>query len=439
MSTGSIFKKSLRIFATYLSLVISHFAYGSEEIQIWHLDDGTEVLFLEDHRAPLVSIEINFPVNTLMPWVIQNDGEAAFECQMLDPARRIERKREKLGITLSASMGWRNARIGGSSLTSEFQDLVDLIRESLNNREYSKAEVKKWHRGRILNWHTSSTDPRTALRKTSMDLLYTHKDDPRKGLYAKPKGISTNSRKLANVRDVILSVPGRNIAVSGDMSRQEVNELVRDLLPDIDQTKVFSDTLLKPESFEASPVITIELKDLTQVYLALIRSSLTLSSSDFPAYTIVNQILGGTFSSRLYQRLRHDSGDSYSATLNRIYTTMFRSGLFSLDTYTHVENSKVAEEKLRSVLVEIHKNGVTKNEVDKALAYLNGSRIFYRQTPSQIVNLWAANRMQKLPGNFQQLTLDQAAKLSLGQINEFIRDFYNPGKFAMVRVVPKSG
>ena len=78
--------------------------YGSDEIQTWYLSDGTEVLLLEDHRAPIVDIEINFDINRIMPWSVENSAQAAFVGQMFDTNRHIEREIERSGVYLSASM-----------------------------------------------------------------------------------------------------------------------------------------------------------------------------------------------------------------------------------------------------------------------------------------------------------------------------------------------
>lgn len=411
---------------------------NSPGIESWFLEDGTEVFLLEDHRAPLVSVEINFPVNTLMPWIIENDGETAFECQMMDPGRQLVRKGEKLGISLSASMGWGRARIGGSSLVDDFEALIALVSETIRNREYSKEEVRKWHRERVLEWRSFTTNPSRELRKTSIQLLYPDELDPRNALYSKPRDVSTNSSKLSIVRDAILKVPGRNIAVSGDTSRQQVNELLEGLLPPVSDSQHFRDRVLDPQLFGPQTARTVRMDQLNQVYLALVRDSVSPSQAKYPHYSVVNQILGGSFSSRLYQKLRHESGDTYSATLSHTFTTVNRRGMLSLETYTRVDNASVAEQKLQSVLANLHENGVSTEEVRRAVSFLKGREVFARETPAGIVNQWAVNRMNNLPGDFRMRSLNRAATLSIEEINEFVREFYDPDKFAMVRVVPEA-
>ena len=412
--------------------------HASDDIQTWFLDDGTEVLLLEDHRAPIVSIEINFNVNRLMPWSIENSAHAAFACQIFDSDRRIERKIEHSGVLLSASMGWGRARIGGSSLSAEFPNLIILIQEVLENGDYSRKEMQKWHRDRIIDWRSTTTNPRTVLYQTAIKLLYPNTDDPRNALYDRPISFTRSVERLPEIRDTVLSSPGRNIAVSGSIDKTDLRELIKDLLPEARESNRFNDPSHSPAVFNYTNTKTVELDNLTQVYMALIRDSLPLNHEDYAAYLVVNQILGGTFNSRLYQKLRHETGDTYSATLGSSFTTATRPGMLSLQTYTRVDNESETERRLRSVLEEVHADGVSAEEVQSALAYLNGRLVFSKETPVQIVNRAAVNRVANLPPNFRELTLARAAEMSMDKINAFIRRYYDPSKFALVKIVPKS-
>lgn len=411
---------------------------GSDEIQSWQLDNGVEVHLLEDHRAQIVNIQIYFGVNRLMPWAMENGAEVVFAGQLYDTDQAIERRIEESGVYLSSSMGWARARIGGSSLVSDFPLLVELIRETIHNEDFDRKRIRKWQRDRVIAWNTNSTNPRSVLNRAAISLLYPSTDDPRHALFDRPKSIRVDIGKFNRVRDAILASPARNIAVSGAITKSELHRQIYDLLPSNDSNSLFSETANQPATFSAGTARVIERKNLTQVYLALIRDSLPLKHEKYPAYMLVNQILGGTFSSRLYQKLRHETGDTYSATLSSWFTTATRPGMLILQTYTHTANLDETEARLKGVLEEVYESGITESEIESALAYLRGSLVFANETPNQIVTQVAANKVVGLPANFAEETIDQASRMNLQVINEFIRDFYDPSKFAIVKVIPKS-
>lgn len=411
---------------------------GSDEFQTWSLNDGVEVLLLEDHRAKLVDISIYFDVNVLMPWAIENDAGLIFSSQIFDPGRKIKREIEHSGVSLSTGMGWAWAQIRGSSLATDFPQLIKLIRETIQNRDFDRKEITKLQRDQVIAWKASSINPRNVLYKAAISLLYPSSRDPRNFLYDRPKSIRVDDAKFGRVRDAVLASPTRYVAVSGAISKAEVHALIHDLLPPRESDIEFSETDLQPVTFSAGESKIVEHKNLTQVYMALIRDSLPLQHESYSAYLIVNQILGGTFSSRLYQKLRHETGDTYSATLGSWYNTATRPGMLILQTYTRTENADDTERRLKEVLEEVFETGVTENEVAHALAYLRGSLVFSRQTPNQIVTPAATNLLVGLPVNFREISIERAAELTLDEINAFAQDFYDPSKFAIVKVVPKS-
>ena len=412
--------------------------HWADDIQSWSHDDGTEVYLFEDHRAPLVSISINFPVHNLMAWTVENDGEIAFSGQSLDSNQELRRKRESLGVSLFSYMGDGFATIQASSLESHFEELIALIGETLSNRNYDKKELRAWHRNRILGWRATSKNPRTQLFKTALQSLYTDPNDPIRQFYDKPRKHSTDSRKLSEARDRIISVPGRTVAVAGQINRNAVEESLGNLLPEASSESIPFESYPEPTRFASGTEYRVPQEKLNQVYMALFRGGQQIYSEDYSKHLVVNQILGGTFSSRLVEKLRHEGGDTYSANLVQLLTRR-RPGMVALETFTRADNELLVEEKLRLVLADIHRDGVTKEEVDAALAYLKGRQVFAQETPEAIVNQWAANRVFELPGNVHELTLEQASRLSVDEINAFIGDFYNPDLFALAKVVPKDG
>ena len=414
---------------------------GSDEIQSWQLDDGTEVFLLEDYRAPLVSIAIYFPVHDMMSWIVENDGLAAFyathiQTVLLDHDDGGEN--QDLGLLIHAQMNSGYTLTEGSCLEADFGELVKFIREKINPVTFNRKNLRDDHRTRVLRWRATRNDPHTTLLKTALQSLYTDPDDPRHIYYDRPKKPTFNVRKLAEIYNRIHSVPGRTVAVAGHIDRVTAEKLLPDLLPRASAKGIPAQSDPNPTRFAAGTVFEVALPKLTQVYLGLFRDSIASNSEEYPMHIVVNQILGGGFSSRLYEKLRHEGGDTYRVQLNRMFT-QHGPGMLLLETFTRADNAAVAEEKLRSVLVALHQYGITQDELDAAIAYYKSNQAFAYEAPSGIVNRWAMNRMYGLPVNAHELTLERISNLKLDEINTFVKDYYDPDKFAVVRVVPEAG
>ena len=411
---------------------------GSDEVQSWQLDDGTEVFLLEDYRAPLVSITIYFPVHNMMSWIIQNDGETAFYGQssrtVIDDQDDGAEARD-LGLSTHSQMNSGYTFTAGSCLEADFGELVKLIRESFNPSTYRRKDLRDYHRNRVLRWRATRNDPRTTLFKTALQSLYPYPEDPRYRYYERPKKPTFNVRQMAEIYSRIHSVPGRTIAVAGHVDRDTAEKLLPDLLPPASSKGIPAESYPNPTRFAAGTVFEVSLPKLTQVYLALFRDSIPRNNVEYPMYIVVNRILGGSFSSRLYEKLRHESGDTYRVQLHRVFA-QHGPGMLLLETFTRAGNAAVAEEKLRSVLVDLHQNGITQSELEATIARFRSNQALPYEAPSGIVNRLAMNRMYGLPVNAHELTLERISNLTLDEINTFVKEYYDPDKFALVRVVP---
>ena len=410
-------------------------AWDSPAIDTWSLDEATEVYFLADDRAPLVYITLSFPVNNLMAWAVENHAEAAFECQIFAPERRLERMRDELGVSLSVGMGWGYTTISGSSLKADFPDLIDLIHTVINNREYDKGQIRKWQRDRIIGWQANQTSPQITLVRTAVEGIFPDQDDPRVRSYHKPLDVPTNSVRLSRIRDQIIATPGRNIGVSGHIDKETLQGLLQGLLPPVSRDSIPTETKRTVRKFSANTQYQESVKDLTQTYIGYMRGTIPTTSDQYPMYLVVNHVLGGTFSSRLYDRLRHESGDTYGVSLSQYFHGV-KQGMLLIRTYTHTNNANTAIAKLKNVLEEVCTSGITQAEVDAALANLVGREIFLNETPQSTVRRWSWNKLLGRPGDFHSKTIQRASQLSLEEINEFAADFFNPDYFALVKVVP---
>ena len=81
------------------------------QVLTWTVDAGTQGALVEDHRAPLVAVTIEFPVGTWSPWARAHDAVDAFTFQDDDPERALRKRADALAATLDLGMGRRSASL----------------------------------------------------------------------------------------------------------------------------------------------------------------------------------------------------------------------------------------------------------------------------------------------------------------------------------------
>ena len=86
---------------------------------------------------------------------------------------------------------------------------------------------------------------------------------------------------------------------------------------------------------------------------------------------LANYILGeGGFSSRLMTRIRSDLGFTYG--IRSSFSFRRAPGPFIVSTFTPAENTAQVVKEIRSVIAEVHQNGVTAQELAEAQSYYVG-------------------------------------------------------------------
>ena len=401
----------------------------------WPLDEATTVALVEDHRAPLVFVEIEFPAGRWSPWFRGQHAEEAFEIAFHDPAGALRRKADLLGVTLELSAGRRSAILKVECLKEDLDGALGLVREVLANRDFDRHELKRMRAQRKIEWERSQKEPAFRARQALARALFAP-GDPRRQEVEKSEPLLTDVPRLVAARDVLVRLPGRSIGFAGDLTRAEAERAASGLFPPAGSRPEGLEPALGPVSpTGAERDVTVPMPRLTQVTFAYGRDSLPYGDPDYPAFLVADHVLGGHFYSRLLTALRHEGGETYGATTRNLGDVA--PGPYSMGTFTRAPNADAAEAKLREVLRVFQESGITEEERAATAGSLLGARLFEKQSPRNVLDRHLRERRLGLPPGFFDDAAERASRLSLDEINRFISRFYDPGAFGMVRVAPE--
>jgi zinc protease len=403
----------------------------------WTVDAGTQGALVEDHRAPLVTVAIEFPVGTWSPWARAHDADDAFSYQDDDPDRALRKRADALAATIDLGMGRRSASLSIRCLKADLDATLALAKDVLANTRYDEHELKRARRERKILWKGNETDVGFRTDQAAARLFFTA-DDPRRLPYEKPETVETDVAKLVATRDLMIRLPGRIVGFAGDLTPSEAERAADGLLP---VSVAAAPDGIAPRLLALTPAgsrakaTDIEMRKLTQVYLEFDRDSLPFTDPRRPAFLVADHVLGGHFYSRLYVALRHEAGDTYGAGTSDSGDVV--PNVYAASTFTRAENAGPIEAKLRGAMNVFQEKGITEDERAGAISYLRGNRAFDRQSAGQILRRFMMERRLSLPPGFLDEQIERASALSLDEINAFIREFYDPAEFSMVRAVPK--
>jgi len=132
------------------------------------------------------------------------------------------------------------------------------------------------------------------------------------------------------------------------------------------------------------PYVNTMNKDIAQGHLCLGIPAYHRSHPDRYALDLINIVLGGNMSSRLFQAIREDKGLAYE--IRSSYSKMNDTGVFVI--YAGVEKTKMynALEDIIKELERLAANGVSAKELDRAKQYCQGTlRLYLEGTISRMI------------------------------------------------------
>ncbi len=125
----------------------------------------------------------------------------------------------------------------------------------------------------------------------------------------------------------------------------------------------------------------IETRKIEQVHLCLGREGLSQTDDRRFALILLNTILGGGMSSRLFQEIREKRGLAYSIfSYQSSYKT---TGLFSVYAGSSPHNLSSILELVMETFSQLRTHGVTEKEVNRAKAQLKGNLILNLENTAQ--------------------------------------------------------
>jgi len=406
-----------------------------ESARSWSVGSGTTAILVEDHRAPLIEVRLMFPIGLWSPWAARARRlDQAFALQLLDPGGALRARADRLGAEVALTTDARMSVLSLGCRREALDSVLALARDVLANRELDRSEISRRNIEGDLAWSAAEKDPQSMLRTHVRRILFA-REDPRRRPYEKREHVPGDPRLLTLVRDTLVRSPGRVIGFAGDLTREEAEAKARALLPaSLAAPPAPSAPALAPLlPAERRPrEMSVKLARLTQVYLALASEGPALTDPEYPAFLIADHVLGGHFYSRLYNALRHGEGDTYATGTIREAEPV--AGAYAAWTYSRNANAAVAESKLRAVLRVLHQRGITEEERADAVGFLRGRLAFTAQSPGQVLDRILWDRSRDLPPGYRDAMIERAATLTLDEVNAFVRRFYDPARFTLIRV-----
>ncbi len=396
------------------------------------LANGLKVFVVKNTKLPKVTATLALDVDGFKEG--DKAGLADMSGQLLKRGTTTKSKVELdeavefLGGSLSTSSQYASV----SSLKNNFPKLIELLSEVILHPALKADELEKV-RKQTLSSIESSKDNADAISNNVMKKLVYGANHPFGEI------TTTKTVKAVNVEDVknfvkTYWIPNNAYLVFvGDIEPATAKSLAEKNFGAWTKGTFTQPIYDKPAIPSATYVAIVDRPASVQSVVAVASTvNLTKGSPiDIPS-NVMNNILGGGFSGRLFANLREKHGFTYGA-----YSSLSSSkqiGIFSAEASVRNEKTDSSIQEILNELNLIRTTKVGDTELSRMKNYLAGGFARSLENPITIANFALAIARNNLPEDYYQKYLTNLAAVDAQKVQEVANSLLNPSKMHIVIV-----
>ena len=408
------------------------------------LENGMVVYLLEDHELPLITITamirtgewLDPPDKIGLAMLVGATMRTGGTKRM--SAVDVDEELEQLAASISVGIGVESGSAMLDVLKKDLGRGLRIFADILMTPAFDSARVELAKLQAIEGIRRRQDQPQSIAGREFVKLLYgpTHP-------FARETSIESVSRitraDLVAFHAQTVHPNGIILGVTGDFEKASILALLRESFGGWAKGAVPLIVLPPVASDEASGgknVVRFIGKGISQTHLRVGHLSVKEDDPDYPALSILNDILGGSsFRSRLFQDIRTQRGLAYSVRSSLRAGTRER-GSWSMRAETKVDSTQETINRLMANLERLRDQPVTDAELEEAKEAFVNSFVFSFASPASIVSRLIGLEYDGLPKDFLQQLRDKVVKLTKEDLQRAARAHVHTDRLRILAVGP---
>lgn len=406
------------------------------------LDNGLTVFVVEDHRQPVVSATLMLPgAGAAAHPRAEFAGLASMTAGLLRQgtatrsAQQIAESIDRVGGSLSANATDDYTTASVTVLTTTLDTGFELLADIVQKPAFAQDEIERWRRQALSSLQVAYRDPEYLRDVVGGRIAYG--DHP----YAFPTdGLPDTVRALSREAVVTFhqerySPNGAYLAIAGDITAAAGADLAKKYFGAWKGAAVHPPTAPAPKN--QRKVVVVDQPDAVQTQFGMIGVGVPRNHPDWLALSVANQVLGGSFNSRLNLRLRAKEGLTYGA--NSSIESNRLAGMWNATSFTRTEETANAMKVMLEVISDFKKNPATPAELNEATAYLSGVFAIQSETANAVAGRVLTMALNGLPADYWQTYRDRVRKTTAAEVSAAVGRHVQPDQLTIVAVGNASG
>jgi zinc protease len=409
------------------------------EIQRSRLSNGLQVLIVEQHELPVVSLNLVIKSGAAAD-PPNRAGLATLAADILDEGTKsrsaldISNELTAIGARLGTGAGWDSSSASMTTLARHLEKALDIFADVALNPAFSREELERLRARRLASLRQRRDNANAIAETVYASLLYGA---------GHPYGHSTigdttstealQSEDLQRFYETYYRPNNAALIVVGDVQSATLLPQLEKAFGSWKSAAVPSTEITIPGPRERSSLYLVDKPGAAQSVITIGQIGVPRSTPDYFPLRVLNTILGGQFMSRLNLNLREDKGYSYGAFSSFDYRRS--AGPFSAGAGVQ---TAVTKESIVEVFKELRGIGeaqpVTAQEVEFAKQTIIRAYPSGFETSGQIAGRLEDLVIHGLPDDYFNKVIEHVRAVTLDDVMRVANQYLKPDKMAVLVV-----
>jgi zinc protease len=402
------------------------------------LGNGLHVVVLENHKLPTFTMQmvilsggLNAPAD--QPATAQYAATMLREGTKTRASRQIAEAIESLGATLSANSGLSSpiSTVTAGGLTENFDQIMELFADVILNPSFPAEDLNKLKNRAVAQLRFQRSQPGFLASEMFSKVMYG--EHPASRVAPTPAQIQGLTPESLKQFHAAYYKPNNAIfAIVGDIKPAEIVAKLEKTFGAWRRGDVPQLNLPKVSEPGPSKIYLIDRPGSEQTNLILGNLAIERNDPDYYALDVMNQVLGGGASARLFLNLREDKGYTYGAYSG--FTAAKYRGAFRASAEVQTDVTKGSMDELIYEFKRIRDEKTPTDEFDRAKRTIVGSFALQLESPQSLLGNIITQKIYNLPADYWDTYPQKIAEVTADDVQRVAKKYLDLTKLQIVAV-----
>lgn len=403
------------------------------------LANGVHLMVIEDHRAPLVQMQLHIrgaggyydPAD--LPGAASITAAMMMEGTTTRNTRQIAQDQETMAsmVSLSTSLSSQTVVMSVYSLADNFDRTLDLAADILLNPVFPEEEFARYKTRQKASLIQYRSMPSFLAQERFSRVMYG--DHPAARIVMSPESLDRATRDaLVNFHKTHYVPDEAIVAVVGDTTFAEARKKIEAKFGGWKKAGVTMAPVQDPPPVGPAKVYLVDRPNSVQTSLIIGAAGINRTNPEYDALQLMNTVIGGGPTGRLFLNLREEKGWTYGAYSG--LSTMRYRGHWSASTEIRGD---VTEGAVREILNEIDRLR-TERIADKEFADKKRSMVasfaLSLEAPMAIMSNYITSRLYGFPADYWDKYPERMAAITQDQVQADAKKYLDTAGIQIVAV-----